>query len=107
MKKLLIILSILLATSCYAGQVSDQLAGIVANRDQASDVVDARAYLQEATMAVDQAWQQVQDIKASGSFNTVPTELKQTLNDWHGILQTLRQSIAADADIMECYEWTP
>ena len=76
-------------------------------KEQAEDAFTARAALEDATNNLDQAHQRVQAIVDSGNFNTVPTDLKATLNDWWVILKAARTAIGQDSDIMDVYNWRP
>jgi len=83
------------------------LAETWVEKNQAEDAFTARAALEDATNNLDQATQRIQAIVDSGNFNTVPVDLKNTLNDWWVILKTARSSIASDSDIMDVYNWRP
>ena len=76
-------------------------------QQQSQDAVAARAALEDSTNNLEQANQAIQAIVDSGNFNTVPADLKSTLNDWWKILKTARTSIIADADIMTAFNWRP
>ena len=76
-------------------------------KEQAEDAFNARAALEDATNNLDQAHQRIQAIVDSGNFNTVPADLKSTLNDWWVILKAARTAIASDSDIMDVYNWRP
>ena len=76
-------------------------------KNQAEDAFSARAALEDATNNLDQATQRIQAIVDSGNFNTVPTDLKNTLNDWWTILKDARAAIAANQDIVDVYLWRP
>ena len=76
-------------------------------KEQAEDAFTARAALEDATNNLDQATQRIQAIVDSGNFNTVPADLKNTLNDWWVILKAARTAIASDSDIMDVYNWRP
>ena len=74
---------------------------------QREDAFAARAALEGATNALDEAHQAVQAIVDSGNFNTLPNGLKSTLNDWWTIIKIARTSIGSDADIMTVFNWRP
>lgn len=76
-------------------------------KEQREDAFNARAALENATNALDQAHQAIQAIVDSGNFNTIPTDLKSALDDWWTIIKTARTSIGTDADIMTIYNWRP
>ncbi len=47
------------------------------------------------------------DIKASGSFTTVPTDLKNALLAWETMFDTLKASFLANSDVQAVYQWRP
>ena len=76
-------------------------------KTQREDAFKARATLENATMVLDECHQKIQELVDSGSFNTIPTDLKATLNDWWTIVKTARTSIGTNSDIMSVYNWRP
>ena len=76
-------------------------------KEQREDAFAARAALESVTQNLDEAHQRIQEIVDSGNFNTLPTGLKSTLNDWWTIIKTARTSIGSDADIMTVFNWRP
>lgn len=76
-------------------------------KEQREDTFAARAALENATTTLDECHRKIQEIVASGSFGTIPADLKATLNDWWTIVKTARTSIGQNADIMAVYEWRP
>ncbi len=76
-------------------------------KEQREDAFNARAALENATNNIEQAHQQIQAIVDSGNFNTLPTDLKQALNQWWTIIKTARTSIIGNADIMTVFNWRP
>ncbi|KKL64532.1 hypothetical protein LCGC14_2164080, partial [marine sediment metagenome] len=51
-------------------------------KEQREDAFAGRAALENCTNTLDEAHQRVQAIVDSGNFNTLPTALKSTLNEW-------------------------
>ena len=76
-------------------------------KEQREDAFAARAALENATMTLNECHLKIQAIVDSGNFNTIPVDLKQTLNAWWTIVKTARVSIGSNADIMAVYEWRP
>ena len=76
-------------------------------KEQREDAFNARAALESATQNLDEAHQRIQDIVDSGNFDTVPADLKSTLNDWWTIIKQARTAIGANSDIMDVYYWHP
>ena len=76
-------------------------------KTQREDAFAARAVLENATNVLDECHQTIQALVDSGSFNTIPTDLKATLNDWWTIVKTARSSIGMNSDIMDVFNWRP
>ena len=76
-------------------------------KEQREDAFAARAALESVTRNLDETHQAIQAIVDSGNFNTLPTDLKSTLNDWWTVIKTARTSIGSNADIMTVYNWRP
>ncbi len=76
-------------------------------KTQRDDTFQARAALESCTNAIDECHQTIQALVDSGSFGTIPDDLKDALNDWWAIVKTARTSIGADGDIMDVYNWRP
>lgn len=74
---------------------------------QREDAFKARATLEDATNVLNECHQTIQALVDTGSFGTIPTDLKSTLNDWWTIIKTARTSIGADSDIMDVFNWRP
>ena len=87
--------------------VANDLTSIWIEKGQREDAFTVRATLEDATNTIDQCHQRVQEIVDSGSFNTIPDELKQALNQWWIIIKTARTSIAQNPDIMAAFNWRP
>lgn len=71
------------------------------------DAFTARAALENATNVLDECHNIIKAFVDSGSFATIPTDLKATLNDWWIIMKTARTSIGTNSDIMSVHEWRP
>ena len=76
-------------------------------KEQREAAFAARAALENATNVLNEAHLAIQAIVDSGNFNTLPNDLKSTLNDWWTIIKTARTSIGSDADIMTVFNWRP
>ncbi len=76
-------------------------------KEQREDAFAARAALETATTTLNEAHQRVQAIVDSGNFDTLPTDLKATLNNWWTIIKTARATIAGNVNIMTVYNWRP
>ncbi len=76
-------------------------------KEQREAAFNARAALETATTTLNEAHQRIQDIVDSGNFDTLPTDLKATLNNWWTIIKTARATIAGNVNIMTVYDWRP
>ncbi len=76
-------------------------------KEQREDAFAARAALESVSQHLDEAHQTIQALVDSGSFNTIPTDLKATLNNWWTIIKTARATIAGNVNIMTVYNWRP
>lgn len=87
--------------------VIDDLNTTWTEKGQREDAFAARARLEDCTNSIEDCHQAVQAIVDSGNFNTIPTDLKNALNDWWVIIKTARTSIGSDSDIMDAFNWRP
>ena len=85
----------------------DQLQAIWEAKKQEEDLISATAALEYASRVVQEELAKLKDIKTSGSFTMIPTELKNTLLAWEAMFDTLKTSFLADADVQSVYEWRP
>ena len=76
-------------------------------KKQREDTFAARMALENCTNVIEETHQTIQALVDSGSFGTIPTDLKATLNDWWTIMKTARSSIGANSDIMDVFNWRP
>ena len=111
MKKVLGILAIVILVLGFggvaqAGALTD-LEQCWTEQQQIRDAIAARAALEYATRVLDEAHQKIQELVDSGSFDTIPTDLKVALNAWWTIIKAARASIGANEDIMDVYNWRP
>ena len=87
--------------------VLTDLTGVWEAKEQGQDLFTARAALENASRVVAEELQRFKDIKASGSFTTVPTDLKNALLAWEAMFDTLKASFLADAEVQSIYDWRP
>ena len=113
MKKSFIVIAILLGfiitgtVSADPGPLSDYLDTQTTAAEQWGDVVAARADLQELTTLLFQKIADVNEIKESGSFNTVNADYRSLLITWLNLFEQLETAIKNNANIMEVYNWAP
>lgn len=87
--------------------VTTDLEQCWAEKTQREAVFTARAALENCTNNIEECHQKIQELVNSGSFDTIPTDLKKALNAWWGIVKTARTSIGTDGSIMSVFEWRP
>ena len=95
------ILILLLAASAFAWDTLWQ------EKQQRELAFEARAVLQDGTNVLLETISRLDAIKAQASFDTLPADKKQTLNDWLQIFKDARTALNANADIKAAYEWAP
>lgn len=76
-------------------------------KEQREDAFAGRAALENATNVIEETHQTIKALVDSGNFNTIPTDLKQALNQWWTIIKIARTSIGSNSDIMEVFNWRP
>jgi len=87
--------------------VSDDLTLCWTEKVQREAAFSARAALEDCTNNIEQCHATIQGIVDSGNFTTLPTDLKQTLNQWWTIIKAARTAIGGNADIMSVFNWRP
>ncbi len=85
--------------------ISTDLNGVWDAKEQGQDLFTARAALENASSVVAEELARFKDIKASGSFTTVPTDLKNALLAWETMFDTLKASFLADTNVQAVYNW--
>ena len=76
-------------------------------KDQRESAFKARATLEEMTIVVREGLLELQEIKDSGKFDTLPTDLKVALNTWWQIYKDAKSAFQADANVVELFNWRP
>ncbi len=87
--------------------ISTDLTGVWDAKEQGQDLFTAMGALQHASSTVQEELAKFKDIKASGSFTTVPTDLKNALLAWETMFDTLKASFLANTDVQAVYQWRP
>ncbi len=87
--------------------IIDNLNGVWDAKEQGVDLFEARRALENASRVAGEELQKFKDIKASGSFTTVPTDLKNTLLAWEAMFDTLKANFLANSDVQSVYDWRP
>lgn len=83
------------------------LDGMAIAKRQSQDLFTARAALENASRVVQEELAKFKDIKTSGSFTTVPTDLKNALLAWEVMFDTLKASFLANSNVQAVYTWRP
>jgi hypothetical protein len=76
-------------------------------KQQREVAFDARAKLENWTSVCHETHAVLQVLFDAGKFNTLPTEIKDTLTAWWAILKTARQGIKDNAEVGKMYDWRP
>ncbi len=87
--------------------ITDELNGVWDAKEQGQDLFKAIAALQHASSTVQEELAKFKDIKTSGSFTTVPTDLKNALLTWEVMFDTLKASFLSNSDVQAVYDWRP
>ena len=87
--------------------IEDNINTIWTEKEQAGDFFTARAALENATNVVAEELQRFKDIKTSGSFNTIPQDLKVAMLAWEAIYDDAKAAFLANADVVAVYTWRP
>ena len=87
--------------------ITDNINTIWTEKEQAGDFFTARATLENATNVIVEELARFKEIKDSGSFNTIPQDLKDAMLAWEAIFDTAKASIMANADVVSIHTWRP
>jgi len=87
--------------------VTTNLKTIWQEKNQREKTFTARATLENGTNVVMETNAKMQEIIASGHFDTIPDDLKAVLNRWHSMFETLETAMKADTEIVAVFQWRP
>lgn len=87
--------------------ITTDVQGIWDEKEQREDFFAARAALENATSVVAEELARFKDIKASGSFTTLPQALKDAMLAWESIYDDAVTAFQADQDVKDIYNWRP
>lgn len=76
-------------------------------KEQAGDFFTARAALEHATNTISEELAKFKAIKDSGSFNTIPQDLKDAMLAWEAIYDDAKAAFLANADVQVIHNWRP
>jgi len=76
-------------------------------KKEREDLFTARASLENLTNVLVEDLARFEEIKQSGSFSTLPTELKAALGRWETAYKDVKVLLLADQEIVDIYQWRP
>ena len=114
MKKISLILSAILILSvtvfcfqAYAGDVTTPIDTIWTEKEQREDFFTARAALENLTNVLLEELMRFNEIKQSGTFDTIPADLKNAMLRWETAYKDVKAALLADQEIVDIYNWRP
>ena len=87
--------------------LQDDIGVIWAEKEEREDFFTARAALHLATSTVAEELAKFKEIKTSGSFNTLPQNLKDAMLAWEAIYDDAVAAFQANQDVKDIYAWRP
>ena len=105
-KEILIMIVLAIASVAVFAAVDEKFGSIVSTRDQAEKVISARVVLQNARNNVRNWDAELKEIAASGSFNTIDDELKQTLIKAWQVVKDANDGFS-DPNVAKLLDWRP
>ncbi|MBU0964727.1 hypothetical protein KKC06_06835 [Patescibacteria group bacterium] len=76
-------------------------------KKEREDLFTARASLENLTNVLLEELGRFEEIKNSGSFATLPTELLQAFVRWETAYKDVKTLLMADSEIIDIYQWRP
>ena len=76
-------------------------------KKEREDLFTARASLENLTNVLIEDLARFEEIKDSGSFATLPTELLQAFVRWEKAYKDVKALLMADSEIVDIYQWRP
>lgn len=87
--------------------IQDNIGTIWGEKEEREDFFRARAALEHATSTVSEELVRFKTIKASGSFATLPQDLKDAMLAWEVIYDDAAAAFNADQNVKDIYAWRP
>lgn len=87
--------------------ISDNLSSVWVTKEQAEDLFEARAVMENATSVANEALTRFKEIKTSGSFGTVPQDVINAMLDWEEMFDDLKAAFMANPSVLAVYNWRP
>jgi len=105
MKKLLIALfltvSLTFSGVAIAGEIFDSYNAIVTEKVQRDDIISFKSALVRTTKAINAELAKMQAIKDSGSFDTIPANVKTFFLQWETAIKGLQTTLDGNATVQE------
>ena len=76
-------------------------------KEEREDLFTARASLENLTNVLVEELARFNEIKQSGSFGTLPADLKAALVRWEDAYKDVKTLLMADSEIVDIYQWRP
>ena len=76
-------------------------------KKEREDLFTARASLENLTNVLLEELNRFNEIKQSGSFGTLPADLKAALVRWETAYKDVKALFMADSEIVDIYQWRP
>ena len=76
-------------------------------KEERQDLFTARAALENLTNVLLEELARFEEIKNSGSFATLPTDLLQAFVRWEMAYKDVKTLLLADQEIVDIYQWRP
>ena len=76
-------------------------------KKEREDLFTARASLENLTNVLIEELNRFNEIKQSGSFATLPADLKAALLRWETAYKDVKILLIADIEIVDIYQWRP
>ena len=76
-------------------------------KKEREDLFTARASLENLTNVLIEDLVRFEEIKQSGSFDTLPAGLKAAMLRWETLFKDAKATAMADSEIVDIYQWRP
>ena len=87
--------------------IAQDLTQTWAEKNEREDLFTARAALENLTNVLLEELARFNEIKQSGSFATLPTDLLQAFVRWETLFKDAKATAMADSEIVDIYQWRP
>lgn len=87
--------------------ITTDIDTIWTEKEQRDDFFAGRASLESITSVLKEQLARFAVIKAGGTFNTLPSSLKQAMLRWETLFKTAETAYLADSEIVDIFDWRP